>query len=561
MVFTVVLIAYAVTSISRRPVPYFEKEIGEIWLGNIEFDFLTGLYFLKVGKQVYLRGSMPDIHQMDGRPTNCGTYNRTKYLCANWYPKVKLEVENVLEEHASCQVLTWTTLVDDFQPHSCFSMSDVKWYGGSLMSTQHWPLNKAELPLQLYQIHNGEDGGENKNTVQNVMDWFWISSAGVAVIADSSVPLQVSVNQSGDKLLCLHSQSSFQSVLKYSICKAENLRKIQRYVISKYVKLHVSPPNEELFTNSSWSTYPVIKNNLEQTNLLKYALEVKNKEFDRSFIDVNDMDSSLLRKELLDKSKFPNSDQSFMYLREYGFKVFLSVSPFVPVSEQIDQTLLVSDPLQKPLMFKYNGVDIYVLNLVNKEAVSWLSDKMRALYVQYFLAGFHLHSDLTFLRNEYKHIDTDLFTRNFASVAVDIKAQTVSSFAIKSQSSHPLILLSSKVSSWGYDGGLRSVIPSALTLGILGYPYIIPNIVGGPGKAVPANASGDINLRIPDRELYIRWLSIAAYMPCMMFSFPPWLYDEEVVSLAKQFIKIHKEKVAPLVYKASREFEVSGKYM
>lgn len=33
---------------------------------------------------------------------------------------------------------------------------------------------------------------------------------------------------------------------------------------------------------------------------------------------------------------------------------------------------------------------------------------------------------------------------------------------------------------------------------------------------------------LPDRELYIRWLELSAFMPAMQFSIPPWVYDNEV---------------------------------
>lgn len=41
---------------------------------------------------------------------------------------------------------------------------------------------------------------------------------------------------------------------------------------------------------------------------------------------------------------------------------------------------------------------------------------------------------------------------------------------------------------------------------------------------------GDLfsNLGLPDRELYIRWLELSAFMPAMQFSIPPWAYDEKV---------------------------------
>ena len=555
----VILLVYAIMSIQRRPVPYFEKEIAQIWVGNIEFDFLTGLYFLKEGKDVYLRGSMPDSQQMNGQPTHCGKYNRSKSLCATWFHDVKLQVDNSVEEHGTCQTLTWTSQIEKNLPQTCFSLSDVRWYGGSLMKVQNWPLNKAELPLQPYTLYNGEKVQNDANAVENVLDWFWISSAGVAVIADSSVPLKVSINQSGDKLLCLHSQTSFSPSLKYTICKSDNLRKIQRYVLSKFVHLPTTQPKEEFFNSPAWSTYPLFRDSLDQGKLLKYGLEVKDKEYERSFLDINNVNVSMLRKDPFLKSKFPNSHQSLMYLRDYGFKLILSISPFVPVSEDIDHSLLVADVLQNPVVFKYSGVDVYVLNLESENAVAWLSERMKAITVEYTLDGFHLDGDLSVVSSVFSYINTYKYLRNFANIAADLKTQIISRFAIKSQSSIPMIQLSSKVSSWGYDGGLRSVIPSVLTLGILGYPFVIPNVIGGPGQLVPGNATADVKSVLPDRLLYIRWLGLAAYMPCMMYSVPPWMYDDEVVTIAHHFSQIHKDKVAHLVTKAAREFEISGK--
>lgn len=38
----------------------------------------------------------------------------------------------------------------------------------------------------------------------------------------------------------------------------------------------------------------------------------------------------------------------------------------------------------------------------------------------------------------------------------------------------------------------------------------------------------DGNNSLPERELYIRWLELSAFMPAMQFSIPPWAYDKEV---------------------------------
>lgn len=68
-----------------------------------------------------------------------------------------------------------------------------------------------------------------------------------------------------------------------------------------------------------------------------------------------------------------------------------------------------------------------------------------------------------------------------------------------------------KESRWGFDNGLRSLIPTVLTLGLLGYPFVLPDMVGGNGYNYEAPAAGGnpfTSTRLPERELYIRWLEV-----------------------------------------------------
>lgn len=47
---------------------------------------------------------------------------------------------------------------------------------------------------------------------------------------------------------------------------------------------------------------------------------------------------------------------------------------------------------------------------------------------------------------------------------------------------------------------------------------------------------------LPDRELYIRWLELSAFMPVMQFSIPPWAYDKEVGSVKRIEVGTRKRK-------------------
>ena len=65
-----------------------------------------------------------------------------------------------------------------------------------------------------------------------------------------------------------------------------------------------------------------------------------------------------------------------------------------------------------------------------------------------------------------------------------------------------------RFSTWSTGNGLRSVIPTLLTSGLLGYPFCLPDMIGG-------NAYFG---RKPDVELLVRWAQANALMPAMQVS-------------------------------------------
>ena len=59
---------------------------------------------------------------------------------------------------------------------------------------------------------------------------------------------------------------------------------------------------------------------------------------------------------------------------------------------------------------------------------------------------------------------------------------------------------------------------------------------------------------------YYTWLyQVTAFLPAMQFSFVPWQYDEEVVEIAREYVRIHEEIVTPIVLQAAEEVSVTGK--
>ena len=78
-----------------------------------------------------------------------------------------------------------------------------------------------------------------------------------------------------------------------------------------------------------------------------------------------------------------------------------------------------------------------------------------------------------------------------------------------------------KDTSWGDQNGLGTLIPTLLQFGLEGYPFVLPDMIGGNGYNTA-----------PDKELFIRWMQVNVFMPAMQFSYTPWDYDQEVGALS-----------------------------
>ena len=93
---------------------------------------------------------------------------------------------------------------------------------------------------------------------------------------------------------------------------------------------------------------------------------------------------------------------------------------------------------------------------------------------------------------------------------------------------------------------LVHAIEKALTLGLLGYPYVLAD-----GFGVPQGRQSFLSSQ-PSRDLFTRWLQMAAFFPAYKFSVPPWLYGDATVDVARNLSRLH----ATLVLKAMQSAEL-----
>ena len=206
----------------------------------------------------------------------------------------------------------------------------------------------------------------------------------------------------------------------------------------------------------------------------------------------------------------------------------------------------------------WQGVLASYVDFTNPEAVSWWSQRLenlRSLGIDSFKfdAGESNWLPSSILLND--QIPRQNWPAAFTTAYVEAVAKFGKMIEVRvglRTQSHPIwVRMLDKDSHWGFDNGLKTLVTTLLQMSISGYPFVLPDMIGG-------NGYGDNPLdesQIPSRELYIRWLQANVFMPSMQFSFVPWLYDQEVVNHAQEMIALRDQYADTIVSLAQNAVE------
>lgn len=85
-----------------------------------------------------------------------------------------------------------------------------------------------------------------------------------------------------------------------------------------------------------------------------------------------------------------------------------------------------------------------------------------------------------------------------------------------------------KDSKWTSDNGLPTLITTLLQMNLVGYGFILPDMIGGNGYS-----------SAPSAELFIRWLQANTFMPTLQYSYVPWNYSKRSIEICRKFTNLH----------------------
>ena len=505
-------------------------------------------------------------YYMYQNPLNCGTEMGTN-LCLELTNDRRLTIVPV--KHAQnglqCFEINWTaTRCVDQVLVDCFDLSSAHWYGGYENGWQPWPFERYKHPMEAFVTN------VTKNSfVGPVGERYFITSSGVGIYVNEDVPLYISVNTPQNGRMCLYAKYDKYPYfnhekkcpfLNYQICHAENILKVHKKMSEIFFDKPRGIPDRKMFRYPIWSTWAYYRANITRSIVMSFAQNIIRNKFKHAQFQIDDNWTPKYGDMTFDENKFPNAPGMIKELNQLGFRVTIWVHPFFNIDsdsffELSSKRFLIRQyKSELPVLIAWGeGKHAGVFDPSNPEACQWFLDKLQYLRNTFNISSFKFdNGELGFLPPMYSAaktptIPTDIYPRAWVQLASDSDKTFHQEVRVGHQTQRfPIFArIYDRFSNWNGKLGLKTIIPTILTFGILGYPFAHSDMIGGHNKPHP------------DKELFIRWVQLSTFLPAMQFSIPPWVYESEVVNITRKFTHLH-EKYADLFIELALESVETG---
>lgn len=480
----------------------------------------------------------------------CLKYHKNMELTVTRNDLDNCEADTMTCHAVQCYEIRWKNHLDFAM--DCFLLGDDLWFGGGETISQRWPLES-----QSRSWYPAVTGDPLHHTNGNKQENLWLSSAGFAIYVEHNVPLFVSFNESSNNKLCLSTSSKhpYQNTkghkkeLAYSICAAMTIKDAYKHAAHKWFKKPKKIPEDHIFLSPIWSTWARYKRDINQSTVQEFAEKIKSSDLLASQLEIDDKWETCYGDLEFDLKKFPDPKQMTTHLEELGMPTTLWVHPFCNLECKTynigkEKGFWVKDKNGDPAEVKWwNGRSSALLDTTNKEATEWFAERLQRLRIEDGIESFKFDAgelqwiDTDFVLNDTNaNLQPNIYTREYAKLAAEFGGRVEVRVGYETQELPIFVRMFDKFSHWDYANGLQTLIPTLLQMSISGYPFIIPDMIGG-NNYTPNNGS------IPNRELYIRWLEANIFMPVLQFSIAPFDYDDDVIKITNKMFELRAKHI------------------
>ena len=265
----------------------------------------------------------------------------------------------------------------------------------------------------------------------------------------------------------------------------QTLREVFGYVSRTYFPSTGEIPDERLFTKPQYNTWIELIYDQREDRIRKYARDILSHDFPAGVLMIDDNWQEDYGIWEFHPGRFSDPKDMMNTLHDQGFPVMLWICPyFSPDSETFRKLIrkgyFLNDKRGGTYMQRWwNGYSAS-LDLTNPEAVKYFQARLAYLVDEYGVDGFKLDAgDASAYRDEdikaHEDISPNAFSERWAALGLPFKLNEYR--ACWKMAGQPLAQrLRDKGHVWR---DLQQLIPDALALGLMGYAYQCPDMIGG----------------------------------------------------------------------------------
>lgn len=506
-------------------------------------------------------------------------------VCFEWNGIARLYI-NLNESLApiKCYTVNWQALAENVVPTDCFDLGEDHWFGGGLTKNNDWPFSKASFDFEPFIT-----GDARIEQFGNAIKRYFINSRGIAIEVDDKTPLYISMNHNNSKQFCLKAKNDvFAFVnrltplpeLNYKICAGDNMMDLHLKMTEKSLWDGLKEHDIDIFHNlleePVWQVPTAGDEKMSESAIFNYTEDVSKMGFmKQGHVLINEYWQKDVGDYTLDTERFQTFEETVKTSHRRGFKIVLTVQPFISTespsfAEAVSKKLLIYERLSErsiPALTRYkSSTSAGVIDVTNNASIPWLLSKLEHLKKAYQIDSFYFDFGNAYNMPHYYQCSKTLDNPDqFKSIFLSYLEESVQMIGVTGSVTVPrppaFLSLPPVNSSWE---GLQSIIPTVLSYGVIGFPFILPGAVGGD-FLLPANETKMVTFYsleeppLPDEELYVRWMQLATFLPVIRFRhLPSWYKDERVLELAKELTAIRQRTVIPIIRKYSDEAMNSG---
>lgn len=336
----------------------------------------------------------------------------------------------------------------------------------------------------------------------------------------------------------IHTTPRFDFV--YHVGIGRNAREVHLKAIVKFLGKPIGHPAEAMVREPIWSTWARYKAAISEPILMEFANEIVSNNYNGQF-EIDIAWETCYGATEFSSQVFPNITKVVGDIKTLGFdRVTLWIHPFINIdcvqwlNEAKNKSFLVTDRLGNVETQWWNSgaKEAAYIDFTNPDAADWFFNKLKMLQQNQGITSFKFDageiswspSDPKFYSGslEYPHKILKDYVKTCAKLGDLVEVRS----AQATQTLPIFVRMIDKDTEWSDANGLRSLITTLLQMNMVGYPFVLPDMIGGNGY----------NGVRPDAEIFIRWLQANTFMPSIQFSYVPWDFPET----PEVFLTFHK---------------------